>query len=77
MLAIIREIHSGSGKVSSPVGFASPFSYDIEPTTPATATWTCTIDNSLAQYLNLTLTWSASSSSNTCTLKQMLLHGLN
>lgn len=67
---------SGFGKVVSP-GFASPFIYPLEPTTPDTATWTSTIDMSLVQYLNLSLTWSASSASNTCTLKDLIVLGLN
>jgi hypothetical protein len=68
---------SGSGYVASPAGFASPFMYDLEPTTPNTATWTATFDGALTQYLNVSLTWSASSSSNTCVLKQLQLFGFN
>ena len=68
---------SGAGFVASPGGFASPFIYALEPTTPDTATWTSTIDGSLTQYLNLSVTWSASSSSNTITAKQLALLGLN
>lgn len=68
---------AGAGKVVSPGGFASPFTYAIEPTTPATATWTQTIDASLTQYLNLSVTWSASSASNTITLKDLYCLGLN
>lgn len=68
---------SGAGKVLSPSGFASPFIYPIEPTTPDTGTFTATIDGSLTQYLNLSQTWSASSSSNTMTLKRLLVEGLN
>lgn len=68
---------SGAGFVTSPGGFASPFIYPLEPTTPDTATWTATLDNSLTYYLNLSVTWSSSSSSNTITLKQLWLAGLN
>lgn len=68
---------SGAGKILSPTGFASPFIYPIEPTTPDTATFTSTLDGSLTQYLNLSMTWSASSSSNTITLKRLLVEGLN
>jgi hypothetical protein len=68
---------SGSGYVTSPGGFASPFIYALEPTTPDTATWTATIDNSLTQYLNLSVTSTASSASNTLTLKQLYVFGLN
>lgn len=60
-----------SGKVLSPGGFASPFIYAMEPTTPDTGTWTATLDNSLNQYMNLSATWSASSASNTITCKQL------
>ena len=62
---------SGAGKVLSPGGFASPFAYALEPTTPDTATWTQTFDPSVTQYLNLSATWSASSSSNTITCKYL------
>lgn len=67
---------SGAGMVFSG-GLASPFMYPIEPTTPPTATWTATIDNSLTQYINISATCSASSSSNTITCKQLLVAGLN
>jgi hypothetical protein len=67
----------GAGYVKSPGGFASPFEYAIEPTTPDTATWTSTFDGSLAQYINLSVTWSASSASNTITLKQFYVLGTN
>ena len=62
---------SGDGFVESPGGFASPFIYPLEPTTPDTATWTSTIDGSVTQYLNASVTWSASSSSNTITCKKL------
>lgn len=65
------------GSVVSPTGFASPFLYPVEPTTPDTATWTATVDGSVAQYLNVSLTWSASSASNTCTLKELIVMRLN
>jgi hypothetical protein len=68
---------SGAGLVSSPAGFASPFVYPLEPTTPNTATWTSTIDDSLTQYLNLSVTSSANSASNTLTMKQLIVYGLN
>jgi hypothetical protein len=68
---------AGAGYVTSPGGFASPFVYALEPTTPDTATWTSTIDNSATQFVNLSVTWSASSASNTITLKQLLCLGLN
>ncbi len=68
---------SGAGKVESPTGFASPFVYPVEPTTPDTGTWTAAMDNSLAQHINLSATWSASSASNTITCKQIWLWSLN
>lgn len=68
---------SGAGTVYSQSGFASPFSYPLEPTTPDTATWTATIDGSLTQYVNLSVTWSASSASNTITCKQLMVFGWN
>jgi len=66
-----------AGYVTSPGGFGSPFTYAMEPTTPDTATWTATIDNTVTQYINITETWSASSASNTLTLKQLFVYGLN
>lgn len=68
---------SGAGYVTSPGGFAAPYTYALEPSTPDTATWTSAIDGSLTQYLNVSATWSASSASNTITTKQCLLAGLN
>lgn len=66
-----------SGYTMSPQGWASPFVYPIEPTTPDTATWTATIDAALTQYLNVTATWSAASASNTITAKRMKFYGMN
>lgn len=66
-----------AGYVASPGGFASPFVYALEPTTPDTATWTQTIDNSVTQYFNLSVTCSASSASNTIQCKQAYLLGFN
>ncbi len=68
---------SGSGYVLSPTGFGTPFVYPLEPTTPDTATWTSVVDAALTQYFNLSATWSASSSSNTITCKQLMIMGLN
>lgn len=65
------------GGVFSPTGFASPFYYSLEPTTPPTATWTATIDSTLEQFLNLSVTWSASSGSNTITCKDLCMESLN
>ena len=68
---------AGAGYVSSPGGFASPFSYAIQPTTPDTATWTATIDASSTHYVNISCTCSASSASNAITLKHLTASGLN
>jgi hypothetical protein len=68
---------SGAGYVMCPGGFASPFFYPLEPTTPDTATWTAAIDGSVTQYFNLSVTWSASSSSNTITCKNLRAGCLN
>ncbi len=68
---------SGAGYVMSGGGFASPYIYAIEPTTPETATWTSTIDNTATQYVNVSLTWSASSASNTAKIKQLQMWGWN
>lgn len=53
-----------SGYVMSQSGFGTPFNYPLEVTAPDTATWTNTFDASLDYYLQLSMTWSASSSSN-------------
>lgn len=68
---------AGSGYVKSPTGFASPFLYPLEPTTPDTATWTATINNAVTQYLNVSATWSAASASNTITMKECYFSGNN
>lgn len=68
---------SGAGTVWSGGGFASPFEYAIQPTTPDTATWTSVIDASLTQYVNLSVTWSSSSASNTITTKNLSVYNDN
>jgi hypothetical protein len=68
---------NSAGWVESFGGFASPFKYGLQITTPDTATWTQTFDASLAQYINLSVTWSANSASNTITLKQLYAMALN
>ena len=60
---------AGAGLVTSPAGFATPFVYPLEPTTPDTATWTATLDGSVTQYVNASVTWSVASASNTIVLK--------
>lgn len=62
---------AGAGYVMSPGGFAAPYIYPLEASTPDTATWTQTFDAALTQYINLSATWSASSASNTITCKQL------
>lgn len=62
---------SGEGQVFAPTGFASPFFYNLTPTTPPTGTWTSTVNCGVHQYLNLSATWSASSASNTITCKRL------
>lgn len=68
---------SGAGYVASPAGFNAPYFYALEPTTPETATWTSTIDASATQYVNLSVTSSANSASNTLTLKSLRMIGWN
>lgn len=68
---------SGSGYVSSPAGFAAPGFYEMEPTTPPTATWTATIDSAIQWYVNLSVTCSANSASNAVRCKQLWMWGWN
>lgn len=68
---------SGAGYILSPGGFGSPFIFPLEITTPDTAVWTQTFDASVTQYLNASITWSASSSSNSATLKSLMFLGMN
>ncbi len=63
---------SGAGWVMSPGGFAAPYTYALQPTTPDTATWTSVLNANATQYINLSATWSASSASNTITCKQLI-----
>lgn len=62
---------AGAGYVASYAGFASPFVYPLQPTTPNTATWTAVFNAAVTQYINLSATWSASSASNTITCKYL------
>lgn len=68
---------NGFGAVESPAGFASPFKYMMVPTSGSPQTWTATLDDTLNYFVNLSATWSASSSSNTATCKDVKLYGLN
>lgn len=62
---------TSGGRVSSPAGFSTPFSYALEPTTPPTATWTNTIDGSVSQYIMLSVNPGTSSASNTAQIKTL------
>lgn len=53
-------------------GFGTAGRYPLEVTTPDTATWTQTFDSTLEYYLNLSVTWSVNSASNSIVLKQLL-----
>lgn len=65
-----NSVFSVDGFVMSPGGFAAPYIYPLEPTTPDTATWTVSALSSLVQnYLTVSVACSASSGSNTITLK--------
>jgi hypothetical protein len=57
-------------------GLASPFSYPVwgGAASPGTA---ATLDTSIANYINFNVACSASSASNTITLQQLLVFGLN
>jgi len=68
---------SGYGRLISGAGFAAPYVYALSPTTPPTGTWTSTVDNTVTQYVNLSTTWSAASSSNTITCKSLSVDGKN
>lgn len=52
-------------------GFAAPYEYPLEVTTPDTATWTQTLDATLTYYFNLSVTCSASSASNAIRCKSL------
>jgi hypothetical protein len=68
---------SAVGWVWSSGGFASPFWYPLEITTPDTATWTQTVDASVDNYFNLSVTCSASDASNTIKCKQLQMWANN
>ena len=57
-------------------GLASPFTYPVGA--GAASPWTvATVDTSITNYINFNVTCSASSASNTITLQQLLVFGLN
>lgn len=66
-----------AGTIRSPGGFASPFEYVMNPSSAESATHTTTIDGALTQYLNVSVTCSASSASNTVTCKGLVVENLS
>lgn len=68
---------SVAGFVESPGGFASPFRYALEPTTPDTATWTVApVDSKVQNYLNLSVACSASNAANAIRCKDCVVRDL-
>lgn len=65
------------GEVESPAGFASPFAFTVSPGTGDSVTVSGTLDGSVTQYFNMSLTWSAASASNTATLETLTFEALN
>lgn len=65
------------GFIKAPGILASPFEYPISLGTPPSATWTATIDGALNQYLNFSVTPSASHASNILTCKRLWMMALN
>lgn len=65
------------GYVWSPGGFASPFCYALEPTTPDTAAWSnAAFDDSIQNYFNLSVT-GTNTAGNTITVKDLIITALN
>jgi hypothetical protein len=64
------------GWVESPTAFAAPYKYLLIPSQGALTTWTQTFDASAQNYLNVSMIWSASSSSNTITTKHVICQGI-
>lgn len=62
---------SAFGWIKSPEGFASPFEFALEPTTPDTTTWTLTRDATVDLYFNFSVTCSASDAANAVRCKQL------
>lgn len=63
--------------VYSPAGFASPFAYSMWPGGAASATWTQSYSTIVDQFISLSATCSASSASNSLTVKGVTLEELN
>lgn len=66
-----------AGFVVSGGGFASPFWYALAPGTPPTATWTATIDNSVNNWFNLSVTCGTANASNAITCKRLWVYADN
>lgn len=65
------------GYVESPSGLAAPYKYAMQPTTPESDTWTQTCDGGLTQYINVSVTPSASDPANTVKCKALRLYAWN
>lgn len=65
------------GSVRSPAGFAAPYEYVMNPSSAESATHTTTVDGALSQYINASITCSASSSSNTVTCKGLTVDNVS
>lgn len=66
----------GTGTIVSP-GLASPYIYGVGAGASLTTPTVATLDTSITNYLNFNVTCSASSASNTITLQQLFVYGLN
>lgn len=66
----------GTGTIVSP-GLASPFIYGVGAGASLTTPTVATLDTSITNFLNFNVTCSASSASNTITLQQLFIYGLN
>lgn len=66
----------GTGMIVSP-GLASPFMYGVGAGASLTTPTVATFDASITNFVNVNITCSASSASNTITLQELLVYGLN
>lgn len=67
----------GQGHIVSPGGFASPFTYGMGASASLTAPTVATVDTTITNFINMSVACSASSASNSVTLQQLLVFGLN
>lgn len=68
---------SVAGFVESPGGFATPFQYALEPTTPDTATWTVApVDSKVQNYLNLSVACGTSNAANAIRCKDCVVRDM-